>query len=516
MSLSVDNTHLSKCLKKHTLLISKYSETHVSDLIDPCKSDLKSYLFNFINEHYSADAKQGMDEEQKQSYNLCQSLENATKRSARIHKKKHGTNKHEMFEKYRGVFMTDECYKVPNQNYEAGKVVGNTSEQIIKTCCEELGFKFIMINSITLRRSQGNLAKYFLESTQSQRINLPSAKGDNRPKKTIMYIQDVDNVFQDESGFVTGITKVIQGSRVPIIITSHKSYEESQVIKRCNKKGLQIASLVRHPFIDSSFKITLRLHIILIFEYLVQNVMKEYFVEERDNLIKGIDVDLKDLDFSDCIGKQELAQAYPNVSMLAKKCRYDLKNILSILSVNDWEKVESAIDTMSLPPVTKLNQNCVILDQILFRTSNPNQKLTSIMFEETLDDIIKACKLNNTPSKSNDETKPESEDNSQDDEFKALESYAAYANNLSDFCMYETQQHKFEETMTSKNICNVDIINLPNGNSKVNMPEVLDEFFLGAPTAKRRSSDPAKRKPSKPGYQDEYDAYLYKYNSKHS
>lgn len=38
--------------------------------------------------------------------------------------------------------------------------------------------------------------------------------------------EDVDNVFPDELGFYKGVIKCIEKSKVPIVLTSHKNYED--------------------------------------------------------------------------------------------------------------------------------------------------------------------------------------------------------------------------------------------------------------------------------------------------
>lgn len=77
---------------------------------------------------------------------------------------------HSANKQFSGLFINNECADV-NQFSEDEIADGNTGEQIVKTWCEELGFKRILINSINMKRTQGNLNKFVMECTQSERIN---------------------------------------------------------------------------------------------------------------------------------------------------------------------------------------------------------------------------------------------------------------------------------------------------------------------------------------------------------
>ena len=78
--------------------------------------------------------------------------------------------------------------------------------------------------------------------------------------------QDVDNPFPDESGFLTGVIKCIENTKIPIIVTSHKEYEESEVINRLQKRNLKVKNIQRIANDISAIKMKIRLHLIIVFE----------------------------------------------------------------------------------------------------------------------------------------------------------------------------------------------------------------------------------------------------------
>ena len=223
---TIENEHLELNIKNSWLLCDKYNENYVSDLIDPCKDNLAAYLFNFISdEHFSNEYSQ-MVEEQKNKTDVVK--QSGNKRSERLLKRKIQKN-HLNYKQYYAVFMNNECYEEKDGQGD-DEVLGNTCEDIIKTCWKELGFKWISINSANLKRTKANLNKYFIESTQSQRMNFPTSDGITKQNKTVMLLEDVDNISHDESSFLPTLAEFIKVSKVPIILTSHKKYCKSDII----------------------------------------------------------------------------------------------------------------------------------------------------------------------------------------------------------------------------------------------------------------------------------------------
>lgn len=512
VELSKSHQNLVKNLKKVKLLNEKYNENYISDLIDSAKTQLKGYLSNFMGEAFCDKAfYDSLANEDKINF-IQDQTKNNTKRSHRLLEKSFDSF-FESMSKFKGVFMSDEFYKseatpvarrLTKQELDESvmskyqspefwddslepinlmKAVGNTSEQIIKTCCEELGFKFIMINSVSMKRSHANLAKYFLEGTQSHRMNLPSHNTDHKPTKTVIFLEDIDNIFPDEAGFHTAVTKWIEGSKVPIIMCSHKSFAESEVIKRWEKKGMQIKEIARDHTEMSALKLLVRLHIIVTFEFMINAKMQEYFETQKDNDEKNNELPVDVINFSSEFQEQIIEKYHQTLSILMQKFDYNLKKVLSMLSFHHWDLVDTDLEHFWLPPWIKTSRdNLLIHEDLLFSSDHPNEKLTNVMFDEVLvENVNWTAEIENDDSMT---TKSSPEHNPlqymKTDESNSLEKYTEYISNLSEFWSLEQRMHNFTESITSKNIWDINIWTTVD-KERTQSIDAIDDYLLNAP-----------------------------------
>ena len=167
----------------------------------------------------------------------------------------------------------------------------------------------------------------------------------------------------------------------------------------------------------------------------MQNYLKKQVKKENER----VKLDLSQIDFTEWINQTELEMQYDFLAKLTKQFKYNAKKILSIWSLYSWDKIWSALDTFTLPPREKVNQKWVLLDYMLFKTPNPNHKLSDFAFEDCLNDLIDCNK--EKPSKSKNKKK----------ELKTLAKYTEYLSSLSEFCTMESQRYWHEETMDIRN-----------------------------------------------------------------
>jgi hypothetical protein len=133
-----------------------------------------------------------------------------------------------------------------------------------------------------MKRTSANLMKFVIEGTQSERINFGKSYTGKKQTKTVLVFEDIDSVFPEEAGFHSGIIKCLENSKVPIILTSHRDYEESEVIKRCNKKGIKIKNVKVSKNEVLAMKTKIRLHIIILFENIIDSYIQDYLKQNSN------------------------------------------------------------------------------------------------------------------------------------------------------------------------------------------------------------------------------------------
>jgi hypothetical protein len=108
--LSEDHEHLKNNIKQNNLLIEKYHENYISDLIDPCKLALKAYLYNFLHDDHLETYMNDLEgkEEEKLEFIQSNTQESQGVRSSSrlIHKKVE--NIHNLNRQYAGAFINNE------------------------------------------------------------------------------------------------------------------------------------------------------------------------------------------------------------------------------------------------------------------------------------------------------------------------------------------------------------------------------------------------------------------------
>jgi hypothetical protein len=89
--LSEGHEYLKNNIKENSLLIEKYHESYISDLIDPCKLSLKAYLYNFLHDDHLETYMNDLEnkEEEKLEFIQSNSQDNPRGRTSSrlIHKK---------------------------------------------------------------------------------------------------------------------------------------------------------------------------------------------------------------------------------------------------------------------------------------------------------------------------------------------------------------------------------------------------------------------------------------------
>lgn len=482
--LSEGHEYLKNNIKENSLLIEKYHESYISDLIDPCKLSLKAYLYNFLHDDHLETYMNDLEnkEEEKLEFIQSNSQDNPRGRTSSrlIHKKVE--NIHNLNRQYLGAFINNEWFQnLVDLDEDAAR--GNTGEEIIRTWCEELGFKRILINSITMKRTSANLMKSVIEGTQSERINFGKSSNGEKQTKTVLVFEDIDSVFPEEAGFHSGVIKCLENSKVPIILTSHRDYEESEVIKRCSKKGIKIKSVKVSKNDVLAMKTKIRLHIIILFESIIDDYIKDYF---KNNINEGQvpnKLELEDLSvWDDAVSMEELESQYLNVSQILKLMKNDIRKILALLNIYTWENILNSIAWFECLPINISNRRDILFNEKLFESSNPNLKLSNEIFERILPDLMKIGSKKEELINSEDDSKAETWSQTPSKHFQensSLEQYCSFVNNLSDFCSYDYQKIKYQEDIQTQNIFDVNITKMEDYH-KYNHGNALDEYFLGS------------------------------------
>lgn len=354
--------------------------------------------------------------------------------------------------------------------------------------------------------------KFVMEGTQSERINFSKCQEDSNQRKTVLVFQDVDSVLPDEAGFYSGLIKCIENSKVPIIMTSHKPFESSEIISRCNKKLLKIKNILVSKSDTSAMKIKIRLHIIILFECIINKHMNEFFANNREDTETEIKLDLDSLGISeDDLNSEEISSLYPYLTTLLKQSKFNITKWLSLLDVYTWETVTHSIDQYASGSRLLPKRNDLLFKQELYASSNPNMKLGYELFMNVLPELeyqgpCKKEEWSSTEGDSrNDTTLHTPTKNIW--ESNTIEAYQKYIENLSHFYAFNQAHQNFEENVKTRNICDVNINNLES--SQVSSTgDILDEFFLGPKLNKRQSCSSLNVKKCRGKNSDQYDKYM--------
>ena len=301
--------------------------------------------------------------------------------------------------------------------------------------------------------------------------------------KTVLIFEDIDNIFQDEKGFYTGVIKWIENSKVPIILTSHLPFKNCEVIKKWEKKGIKIMEIKRKKDSKSALKVKIRLHIIILFEWFIDKYMKEFFESDKENKEKEILIDLENIEIGeDDFSYEEIFSQYSYITTLLKQMNFNFWKILSLLSMHSWDNIVNSIDFFNFKPDIMTKRQDILFQQQLFATSNPNQTFANAIFNSVLPDIESKPIWIREHGSSTDSTSKTDQNSftptKEDNDYKLLSKYQKFICNMSEFCYLTTKQLNYEESSNSKNIFDVDLTNKVDINKPENQ-NIIDEFFIG-------------------------------------
>ena len=94
--------------------------------------------------------------------------------------------------------------------------VGLGKNMIVDMLCEEWGYIPKEISSNT-QRSKNILVKEIEELLQSRRIGA-SAKGISCKQRSLLVLDEVDTVFDDEASFNNFVNQIMKNTRLPVIL----------------------------------------------------------------------------------------------------------------------------------------------------------------------------------------------------------------------------------------------------------------------------------------------------------
>lgn len=207
------------------------------------------------------------------------------------------------------------------------------------------------------------------------------------------------------------------------------------------------------------------------------------FELDKENLQKENYLDLDDLGlWQNEIIHDEIFSQYSYITALLKQMNFNLSKVLSLLSMQSWENIINSIENSKYKPYLITKRNDVLFQQQLFSTSNPSITLTNEIFNSILPDFESSSSCIRDHGSSTDSTS-KNEANStiqvkQTNDFDALQDYQQFISNMSEFCYLKTKQLNYEESITSKNIFDVDLTK-SNEISKLENSNVIDEYFIG-------------------------------------
>ncbi|CAI2385345.1 unnamed protein product [Moneuplotes crassus] len=477
------------------LLIDKYNENYMKDLIDNSKNSVKAYLYNYL---HSLNIQGYMDEIANKDEDWSSFLagntdySQATRSSSRLKTKK-VERIHAMNKQYSGVFFNNECFDYDDLLSEKNIAIGNSATQVIKTCCEDLGFKVTFINGLSMKRNSTNLTKYIKEKTQSSRILFQPTEEEEKNSKTAIVFQDVDNAFPDEIGFLAGVIKCIEHSKIPIFITSHCKFHDCEIIKRCDKKGLKIKNIKMVKDHIPATKIAIRFHLIILFEVFIKKSLTDYLDKH------GIEGEKKDINFDiDCLKLYEggifhidfLKNHQEYILQLLQKHKFDLKRSLALVDLHTFQKACESLDLQNDSIFEYCSRKDLFWNNSLYSTSTPARQLCTLYFQNTLDQVISHS---DGDAVATDTSKGSPEVKQQEACSDSLENYAKFLQDQAELDFFHGRQSLKEENISTRNICDANLTQIGVSQGCEN-DLLLEEFWLGAVTKKPLSSDNQKRR----------------------
>jgi len=300
----------------------------------------------------------------------------------------------------------------------------------------------------------------------------------------VFVFQDVDNAFPDESGFLAGVIKCIENTKIPIIVTSHREYEESEVIKRLQKKNLKVKNIQRIANDISAIKIKIRLHLIIIFEWIIKKNLQKYVAKDRRTKNKkniNFKIDWLKLAKAKIFNSKEINIQQNYISQLLKAFNFNLNKSLALISLYELEEIFKSIDLNNNSCAKFWKRKDVLYNENIFSTSNPNLKLWTLLFSNILDECISHSQVKKEEIDNEDLDSKEDSSSFQNQLFNqelTLEKYADFLDIQSELDSFHGRQFEKEEDISTRNICD---INLMSG-SAFQTPEnqkALDEFWFG-------------------------------------
>jgi hypothetical protein len=528
--------------KNKKLITEKYQEEYIRDLIEPSKTFLKTYLLPYLNEEYFETYRnwslqsQGGDlskfeipvshsqvevidhdklnimsqwmSENMYKADISSEVPEIRRTSKRILEKNY---KSEVFSQTFGAITEKSDFAVPKKRFftaaflnnewfdfqtksKEDVAVGNSADEVIETTWREIGFNPIFINFMTVKRSFLNLSKNYCDGTKYYQIDAYKQNNDSSKKRSmrrVYILQDVDTVLPDEVGFYNGVLKIMDGAQIPIILTSHKSFKQSEVVKRAEKKKINIKNIEITKSEISALKIKIRLHIIILFECIIGKYINDFM--QGNDVAEDSSENLLDLDkipnWDQDLHIEEISSQYKYITRLLRHMDFNFKKALCFIRTNPWKSLMESIDLGKKPANWIPNREDWLFNRILFETSNPKFMITQEMFDKVLEEIELSFNTRKEDWATSTEESSKGEQNSPGnekmlDDGTALEEYTKYIKNMSEFTALQCKQMNFQEDMGTKNICDVDISSI-EGISKDGCSEVVNDFWFGIPSYNR-------------------------------
>lgn len=194
-------------------------------------------------------------------------------------------------------------------------------------------------------------------------------------------------------------------------------------------------------------KIKIRLHIIILFECIVDKYVQEFLKSDAGNTKTGNIFDLNTLEISDDLQSDKISSHYTYITTLLRQMDFDIKKILALINRYSWEVITKSVDEDKESLTDLSTRSDLLFEHQLFKTDSPNIKLSDELFNKVLPDI------ENTTNSKKDECSSTEEDSKLDNstqtptknisEFEMLEKYQKYVENLSEFCYQNSRQQQY-------------------------------------------------------------------------
>ncbi|CAI2384194.1 unnamed protein product [Moneuplotes crassus] len=478
---------------QNALLLEKYAERCIKDLICNSKNSLKSYLYNYLHSLNTQDylAEIANKDDEWASF-LAGNTDGpqAIRTSSRLKTKK-VQHIHTINKQYSAVFFGSEGIR-KNQAEEVA--AGNSAVQVIKTCCEDLGFKVSFVNGLGVKRNSANLVKYIKEKTQSSRILFQPSEEEERNSRTAIVFQDVDNPFPDEIGFSSGVLKCIEHSKIPIFITSNKKFDDCEIVKRCTKKGLKIKNVKMFRNCESATKITIRFHLITLFECFIKDSLQKYL--DKHGTVRGdqdilFNPDCLKVEQIEALSQESLKQQKKYIEKLLKFYQFNMEKALTLVSLQNFESICKTIDDKEASIIKYSERKDLFWNDILFSDSRPGPQLCQQYFENTLDQIIESTQMEVKPLDTSEEDF--TTDKKKDDDISHLQNYSNFLQDQAHLDFFHGRQEDKEEDISTRNVCDVNFTKL---RAEPNLKDgfLLEEFLLGIPKGRTQKGQNQRRK----------------------